>query len=95
MILTELFYQFIIYNFQNFYQYDFSNKIPVYDLALICLELPETGWTPEDGDKKELAEKIKTILIDKGPMLDDYFSMRIDEEGNLCSIPILLGSILM
>jgi hypothetical protein len=23
-------------------------------------------------------------------MLDDYFSMEIDKEGNLCSIPMLL-----
>lgn len=58
---------------------------------MICLELPETGWTPEDGEKSELAKRITEILTDRGPMLMDYFSMEIDEEGNLCSIPILLG----
>ncbi|KAJ8984034.1 hypothetical protein NQ317_012258 [Molorchus minor] len=89
-ILTELFYQFILYNFQNFDCYKFSDKIPIYELAMICLELPDTGWTPEDGEKSALAKRITEILVDKGPMLLDYFSIEIDEQGNLCSIPILL-----
>ncbi|XP_023013533.2 DNA mismatch repair ATPase Mlh1 isoform X1 [Leptinotarsa decemlineata] len=89
-ILMELFYQFIMYNFQNFDTYIFSNKISLYELSLICLELPEAGWTPEDGDKSELAKRITTVLSDKAPMLLDYFSINIDESGNICSIPILL-----
>ncbi|KAJ8917366.1 hypothetical protein NQ315_002390 [Exocentrus adspersus] len=92
LILSELFYQFILYNFQNFACYRFSNKFSVAELALICLELPEAGWTPEDGDKEELAKRTAEILTDKGPMLQDYFSMEIDEYGNLCSIPILLDN---
>ncbi|KAJ8926300.1 hypothetical protein NQ314_021340 [Rhamnusium bicolor] len=80
-ILAELFYQFILYNFQNFDSYKFSKKISIYELAIICLELPETGWTPEDGEKLELAKRVTEILTDKGPMLHDYFSMEIDEQG--------------
>lgn len=90
-ILFELFYQFVLYNFQNFDCYKFSSKFSIAELASICLELPETGWTPEDGEKSMLAKRITEILTDKGPMLLDYFSMEIDEQGNLCSIPILLG----
>ncbi|KAG5870199.1 hypothetical protein JTB14_013893 [Gonioctena quinquepunctata] len=89
-ILIELFYQFIMYNFQNFDENVFPNGISIHELALICLELPETGWTPEDGDKAELAKRITTILTDKGPLLQEYFSVKIDESGNICSLPILL-----
>ncbi|XP_057659014.1 DNA mismatch repair protein Mlh1 [Diorhabda carinulata] len=94
LVLEELFYQFIMYNFQNFDSYIFSNKISIFELARICLDLEETGWTPEDGDKSELSKRITHILSEKGPMLQDYFSMEIDEMGNICSIPILLDNYL-
>ncbi|CAH1104007.1 unnamed protein product [Psylliodes chrysocephalus] len=93
-ILCELFYQFVMYNFQNFDSYTFSNKISVFELALTCMELPETGWTPEDGDKAELSKRVTDILIDKGPMMKDYFSVEVDKDGNICSIPILLENYL-
>ncbi|CAG9861631.1 unnamed protein product [Phyllotreta striolata] len=93
-ILTELFYQFIMYNFQNFDTYSFSNPVPLQELALVCLDMPETGWTPEDGDKAELSARIKDILTEKGPMLEDYFSVKIDREGNILSLPIILENYL-
>ncbi|XP_063916491.1 DNA mismatch repair protein Mlh1 [Zophobas morio] len=89
-IMYELFYQFVLYNFQNFGAISFSEPLPVYELALQGLELPEVGWSPEDGDKKDLAEKVAEILTEKGEMLNEYFSMNVDEEGRLCSIPLLL-----
>ncbi|XP_028130012.2 DNA mismatch repair protein Mlh1 [Diabrotica virgifera virgifera] len=93
-ILEELFYQFIMYNFQNFDSYKFSNKISIYELSMICLDLPESGWVPEDGEKTTLSKQITTILTEKAPMLQDYFSIEIDKDGNLCSLPILLDNYL-
>lgn len=90
-ILSELLYQLMMYNFQNFSCYNFSNKISIFELAMIALDKPEAGWTPEDGEKAVLAKRITEILTEKGPMLEDYFSMVIDEAGNLLSIPIILG----
>ncbi|CAH2010901.1 unnamed protein product [Acanthoscelides obtectus] len=89
-ILAEMFYQYILYNFQNFDTYIFNNKISIYELALMCLDMPESGWTPEDGDKDELARKVSDILVDKSEMLKDYFSLGIDADGNLYSIPVLI-----
>lgn len=89
--MEELFYQFLIYHFQNFDTIKLSNSLSVYDLAMIALELPDTGWTPEDGDKVELAKKIVEILAVKGEMLFEYFKMEIDENGVLKSFPLLLG----
>lgn len=58
---------------------------------MIALDMPETGWTSDDGEKTDLAKRVTEILKEKGPMLHDYFSLIIDDDGNLCSIPILLG----
>lgn len=94
-IFTELLYQLIIYNFENFACYNFSSKISIYELAILALNMSETGWTPEDGEKTELSKRITEILIEKGPMLEQYFSIKIDEEGNVYSIPIILGKYLI
>lgn len=90
-ILEELFYQILLYNFQNFGIIKFSNSLPLFELIKMALELPETGWTEEDGNKEELAQKATEILTEKGEMLKEYFSMDIDENGCLLSIPLLLG----
>nr|CAI5844905.1 unnamed protein product [Callosobruchus analis] len=89
-ILAEMLYQYILYHFQNFDAYIFNEKISVFELAMICLDMPESGWTPEDGDKNELARRVSEILVDKSEMLKDYFSVGVDTEGNLFSIPILI-----
>ncbi|XP_050306304.1 DNA mismatch repair protein Mlh1 [Anthonomus grandis grandis] len=89
-ILEELFYQFVLYNFQNFDCYTFQDGMSIKELALLGLDLPETGWTEEDGPKEELANRINEILIEKSPMLNEYFSLNIDSSGMLKSLPILL-----
>lgn len=91
-ILEELLYQFVIYNFQNLGNINLSEKISIRELSMIALDLPETNWTPEDGPKEELALRVVEILIDQREMLADYFSMEIDESGNLCSVPLLLDN---
>ncbi|XP_066260659.1 DNA mismatch repair protein Mlh1-like [Euwallacea similis] len=90
LILEELFYQFILYNFQNFDCYRFDHSKPIKELALSGLDMPDVGWTEEDGPKEELAARISEILIEKGPMLNEYFSIDIDSKGVLKSLPILL-----
>lgn len=52
---------------------------PLYDLAMLALENPESGWTEEDGPKEGLAEYIVEFLKKKTEMLRDYFSLEIDE----------------
>lgn len=91
-LMEELFYQFLVYHFQHFDSIRLCNPLPIYDLSVVALELPETGWTPEDGDKVELAKKIVKILAAKGTMLSEYFKMEIDENGVLKSLPTLLGN---
>ncbi|KAG8572413.1 hypothetical protein GDO81_012037 [Engystomops pustulosus] len=85
----ELFYQILIYDFGNFGIMRLSESAPIYELAMLALDSPESGWTEEDGPKEGLAEYIVQFLKKKSEMLKDYFSLEIDEEVQapfLCTI---------
>ncbi|NWI65302.1 MLH1 protein, partial [Todus mexicanus] len=86
----ELFYQILIYDFANFGVLRLSEPAPLYELSMLALEDPESGWTEEDGPKEGLAEYIVEFLKKKTEMLKDYFSLEIDEEGNLTGLPLLI-----
>ncbi|XP_012882559.1 PREDICTED: DNA mismatch repair protein Mlh1 isoform X2 [Dipodomys ordii] len=88
----ELFYQILIYDFANFGVLRLSEPAPLFDLAMLALDSPESGWTEEDGPKEVLAEYIVEFLKKKAEMLADYFSLEIDEEGNLIGLPLLIDN---
>ncbi|XP_066546561.1 DNA mismatch repair protein Mlh1 [Amia ocellicauda] len=88
----ELFYQILIYDFGNFGVLRLSTPAPLYDLAMLALESEESGWTEEDGPREGLAEYIVDFLKKKAEMLEDYFSMEIDQDGNLTGLPLLLDN---
>ncbi|XP_063013190.1 DNA mismatch repair protein Mlh1 isoform X3 [Melospiza melodia melodia] len=88
----ELFYQILIYDFANFGVLRLSEPAPLYELSMLALEDPESGWTEEDGPKEGLAEYIVEFLKKKTEMLKDYFSLEIDEEGNLTGLPLLIDN---
>ncbi|XP_077347872.1 DNA mismatch repair protein Mlh1 isoform X2 [Lithobates pipiens] len=87
----ELFYQILIYDFGNFGIMKLSESAPIYDLAMLALDSPESGWTEEDGPKEGLAEYIVQFLQKKSEMLKDYFSLEI-EDGNITGLPLLLDN---
>ncbi|KAM9601764.1 DNA mismatch repair protein Mlh1 [Trichechus inunguis] len=88
----ELFYQILIYDFANFGVLRLSEPAPLFDLAVLALDSPESGWTEDDGPKEGLAEYIVGFLKKKAEMLADYFSLEIDEEGNLIGLPLLIDN---
>ncbi|XP_062986076.1 DNA mismatch repair protein Mlh1 isoform X2 [Elgaria multicarinata webbii] len=88
----EMFYQILVYDFGNFGVLRLSEPAPLYDLAMLALENAESGWTEEDGPKEGLAEYIVDFLTKKSEMLKDYFSLEIDEVGNLTGLPLLIDN---
>ncbi|XP_066208044.1 DNA mismatch repair protein Mlh1 isoform X2 [Saccopteryx leptura] len=88
----ELFYQILIYDFANFGVLRLSEPAPLFDLAMLALDSPESGWTEEDGPKEELAEYIVEFLKKKNEMLADYFSLEISEARNLVGLPLLIDN---
>ncbi|EZA54164.1 hypothetical protein DMN91_000425 [Ooceraea biroi] len=89
-LTEELFYQIMLYDFANFGVIKFSERISLFDLAMIALDSGETGWTEEDGPKEELAARVKELLLEKADMMNEYFSIVLDKMGNLRSLPMLL-----
>lgn len=91
-VSQELFYQIIIYKFGNFGYLELSEPAPVAELVRMVLDTEESGWEPEDGDKDELARYTSEFLASKADMLLDYFSVEINENGELTALPILLDN---
>ena len=65
---------------------------PLYNLARMAMDQLDSGWRPEDGPKDHLAKQTSLLLSRKAEMLDDYFSLQINEERQLTGIPLLLGT---
>nr|CAD7452642.1 unnamed protein product [Timema tahoe] len=89
-LCEEMLYQIMLYDFGNFGALKFTNSMPLYDLARMALDCEECGWKETDGTKEEIATIVVDHLVTRAAMLDDYFSMQIDGEGNLKSIPYLV-----
>lgn len=63
-----------------------QERISLLDLAIIALDSGETGWTEEDGPKKEMAKtKAKRVTFRKG-IMNEYFLIVIDKVRNLRSL---------
>lgn len=88
----ELFYQIIIFRFGNFGYLELSEPAPIMELVRLVLDTPESGWEPEDGEKDELAKYTVDLLKSKADMLMDYFSVEINEQGELTAMPLLLNN---
>ena len=59
----ELCYQLTLRKFSNFDSIKLSSPLPLTDLILIALNIPEVGWSEEDGDKYSIATVIHFIVI--------------------------------
>ena len=88
-VTQKFFYQILINDFGNFAMYSFSEPAPVFDLAMLGLNSKLSGWTPADGNKKDLAEFLVKLFDEKSEMLKDYFSIDI-QDGSLVGLPVLL-----
>ncbi|KAG0720034.1 DNA mismatch repair protein Mlh1 [Chionoecetes opilio] len=86
----ELFYQITLKDFENFGILKLSRPVDIAELALVALESPESEWSEEDGRKEDLADFMKTLLVSNAKMLETYFSLEIDDDGRICTLPYLL-----
>lgn len=46
---------------------------------MLALDSEESGWTEEDGSKEGLAQYIVDFLKQKSEMLEEYYSLEIDD----------------
>lgn len=59
-------------------------------LIEIALKVEESAIVECGGSYKEVLDKIVNILISRATMLEEYFGIRISQEGNLERLPLLL-----
>ena len=50
----------------------------------------QTNFQDESANKAELADLIQKLMSQKAALLEECFSMKFDESGNLVSIPKLI-----
>lgn len=87
----ELFYQMLLYDFENFNEIRFESPLSVKDLAVLALNNKESGWCELDGPIDELADSIQDILLQKADMLKEYYGISISNNGHLETLPSILG----
>ncbi|XP_017491607.1 PREDICTED: DNA mismatch repair protein Mlh1 isoform X2 [Rhagoletis zephyria] len=89
-VCEELFYQRLLFEFQNLPHIKLEPSLNIREAVLIALDCEEAGWSPADGNKSELADRASNILLEKAPIMREYFSLRITEEGQLETLPAIL-----
>ncbi|CAK1594543.1 unnamed protein product [Parnassius mnemosyne] len=89
-LTEELFYETMLYDFQNFGLIKLSNPLPVEELFILGLRSQESEWNPEFGDMREMVQQMTRLLVSKKDMLFEYFSFEINNDGELLALPLLL-----
>lgn len=90
-VSKELFFQLVVFDFGNFGALKLTPPAPIYELVLLAIESPSSGWTPDDGPKEKMAQYVVQFLTSKAEMLLEYFSLKI-KDGFICSLPALLNN---
>lgn len=91
-LLQEYFYQLFIWDFGNFGVMRLSEPASLQELVMLGLQHPDSGWKESDGPKEQLASFVVDLFKSKAAMLWDYFSMQIDQQGNLLSLPLIIDN---
>ncbi|KAJ5939206.1 hypothetical protein N7466_002340 [Penicillium verhagenii] len=95
LVCNEFFYQIGLTDFGNFGTIRLDPPPKLIDLLSIAAEAEqqEYGQSNDNGAEKvfsRAAEMVSQSLIERREMLDEYFSMKISEDGHLLTIPLLL-----
>lgn len=54
--------------------------------------MEESGWTELQGPKDQIANNVVQKLTENAAMLMEYFSLEIDDDGNLKCLPLILDN---
>ncbi|KAI7745878.1 hypothetical protein M8C21_007299 [Ambrosia artemisiifolia] len=88
----ELMYQLVLQRFGYFNAIQLSDPAPLHELIMLALreEDPDSEGTENDDLKEKIAEMNVKLLTQKTEMLDEYFGIHVDPEGNLSRLPVIL-----
>ncbi|KAB2048794.1 hypothetical protein ES319_A13G133900v1 [Gossypium barbadense] len=88
----ELMYQQVLRRFAHFNAIQLSEPAPLQELIMLALKEEDSDLESNENDdlKKKIAEMNTQLLNQKSEMLEEYFCIFIDSDGNLSRLPILL-----
>ncbi|XP_022720170.1 DNA mismatch repair protein MLH1, partial [Durio zibethinus] len=88
----ELMYQQVLRRFAHFNAIQLSEPAPLRELIMLALKEEDLDLECNENDdlKKKIAEMNTQLLKQKAEMLEEYFCIFIDSDGNLSRLPILL-----
>ncbi|KAK6246545.1 DNA mismatch repair protein [Theobroma cacao] len=88
----ELMYQQVLRRFAHFNAIQLSESAPLQELLMLALKEEELDLECNENDdlKMKIAEMNTQLLKQKAEMLEEYFCIFIDSDGNLSRLPILL-----
>ncbi|KAJ6259274.1 hypothetical protein Dda_6173 [Drechslerella dactyloides] len=90
----EFFYQLGLNDFGNFGEIRFDEPIPLRNLIEIGIEAEQQAERTRDGeiesDFEGVADQVIETLFEKREMMAEYFSLRINDECEVETIPLLL-----
>lgn len=88
----ELMYQQVIHRFGNFNAIQLSDSAPLVELLMMALREEDLDSASDENDdlRKKIVEMNIGLLIKKAELLDEYFSIHIDEQQNLTRLPVVL-----
>ncbi|KAF2688164.1 DNA mismatch repair protein mutL [Lentithecium fluviatile CBS 122367] len=94
MLCNEYFYQVGLTDFANYGSIRFNPPLSLHDLLKIAAEREKknAGDAADEVDWDEVVSSVSDQLINRRVLLLEYFSLEITEEGDLCSIPLLVKS---
>nr|XP_048331834.1 DNA mismatch repair protein MLH1 isoform X2 [Ziziphus jujuba var. spinosa] len=88
----ELMYQQVFRRFAHFNAIQLSDPAPLQELIMLALkeEDLETECSGDHDLKEKIAEMNTELLKQKAEMLQEYFGIEIDMNGNLSRLPVVL-----
>ncbi|KAL3693116.1 hypothetical protein R1sor_006767 [Riccia sorocarpa] len=88
----ELMYQQVLRRFAHFLSLQLSTPASLRDLCMVALDQEEVEgrWHESDGPKAEIAKLNSELIQCKAEMIKEYFSVEIDDQGNIRSLPVIL-----
>ncbi|XP_015886329.3 DNA mismatch repair protein MLH1 isoform X1 [Ziziphus jujuba] len=88
----ELMYQQVLRRFAHFNAIQLSDPAPLQELIMLALkeEDLETECSGDHDLKEKIAEMNTELLKQKTEMLQEYFGIEIDMNGNLSRLPVVL-----
>ncbi|TVU36895.1 hypothetical protein EJB05_18848, partial [Eragrostis curvula] len=88
-VSKELMYQQALCRFGNFNAIQLSEPALLRELLMMALKDDEMV-DENDAEKQEIAEVNSEILKENAEMINEYFSIHIDKDGNLTRLPVVL-----